>query len=125
MLNTIGNSVKRSTRRFCGSIGQGAGSASNQLLLPLRNDPIFVSCVLPAIIREVFDYILSVNAPPEQAWAKDWLGWADTLMPGKAVPWNDSRQQKQVWIDDLLDSFCQRHGVLELLVGKLKQEAAP
>ncbi|WP_372922445.1 hypothetical protein [Roseovarius sp.] len=91
----------------------------------VRNDPIFVSCVLPAIIREVFDYILSVNAPPEQAWAKDWLGWADTLMPGKAVPWNDSRQQKQVWIDDLLDSFCQRHGVLELLVGKLKQEAAP
>ncbi|NOC47702.1 hypothetical protein [Ruegeria sp. HKCCD7559] len=88
----------------------------------VRNDPIFVSCVLPAIIREVFDDILFANAPPEQAWAKDWLGWADTLMPGRAIPWTDGRQQKQVWVNDLLDSFCQRHGVLEMLVGKLKQE---
>ena len=88
----------------------------------VRNDPIFVSCVLPAIIREVFDDILFAPAPPEQAWAKDWLGWADTLMPGRAVPWTDGRQQKQAWVNDLLDSFCQRHGVLELLVGKLNQE---
>ena len=88
----------------------------------VRNDPIFVSCVLPAIIREVFDDILSGDTPPGQAWAKDWLGWADTLMPGRAVLWTDGRQQKQVWVNDLLDSFCQRHGFLELLVGKLKQE---
>ena len=75
----------------------------------VRNDPVFVSCVLPAIIREVFDDIL-VATPPEQAWAKDWLGWADTLMPGREIPWTDGRQQKQVWVNDLLDSFCQRHG---------------
>lgn len=90
----------------------------------VRNDPIFVSCVLPAIIREVFDDILFANAPPEQAWAKDWLGWADTLMPGRTVPWTDGRQQKQVWVNDLLDTFSQRHGLLELLVGKLNQESA-
>lgn len=45
----------------------------------VRNDPVFVSCVLPAIVREVFDDILDGNTPPEQRWAKDWLGWADTL----------------------------------------------
>lgn len=90
----------------------------------VRNDPIFVSCVLPAIVREVFDDILSTNAPPEQAWAKDWLGWAETLMPGKSPPWADGRTQKLGWVSDLLDSFCQRHGMLDLLVGKLRQEAA-
>lgn len=89
-----------------------------------RNDPVFVSCVLPAIIREVFDDLLLANTPPVQAWAKDWLLWADTLMPGKAPPWNDGRPQKQAWLADLVDSFCQRHGMLDLLVGMLEQEAA-
>jgi hypothetical protein len=90
----------------------------------VRNDPVFVSCVLPAIVRQVMDDILHENSPPEQKWAKDWLGWADTLMPGKAPPWSDGRAQRQDWIDDLLDSFCQRHGMLELLAGKLGQESA-
>ncbi len=91
----------------------------------VRNDPIFVSCVLPAIVKEVFDDILSSNAVPEQDWAKDWLGWADTLMPGKAPPWNEGPLPKSEWVNDLLDSFCQRHGMLDLLVGKLGQEVAP
>ena len=90
----------------------------------VRNDPIFVSCVLPAIVREVFDDILIANSPPGHAWAREWLGWAETLMPGKSPPWTDGRAQKQDWIADLLDSFCQRHGMLGLLVGKLNQEAA-
>lgn len=89
-----------------------------------RNDPVFVSCVLPAIVREVFDDILNANAPPEQAWAKDWLEWAETLMPGKAPPWTDGPAQRQVWVGDLLDSFCQRHGMLDHLVRKVKQQGA-
>jgi len=64
------------------------------------------------------------GTPPEQAWAKDWIAWADTLMPGKAPPWGDGRPQKMSWIDDLLDSFCKRHGMLGLLVGKLEQGVA-
>jgi hypothetical protein len=90
----------------------------------VRNDPIFVSCVLPAILKEVFDDILSSDTPPESGWAKDWLGWADTLMPGNAPPSTDDLKQKQAWISDLLDSFCQRHSLLELLVGKLRLEGA-
>lgn len=88
----------------------------------VRNDPIFISCVLPAIIREVFDDILVATAPPDQSWAKDWLGWADSLMPGKAPPWTDGRQQKQDWVSDLLDGFCLRHGTLEMLAGSFQQE---
>ena len=87
----------------------------------VRNDPVFVSCVLPAIIREVFQDILI--AQPEQKWAQDWIDWADTLMPGKAPPWGDGQQQKNEWIDVLLDSFCQRHGTLGMLTGWMKREA--
>lgn len=90
----------------------------------VRNDPVFVSCVLPAIIREIFDDILATSTPPEQTWAKDWLGWAEMLMPGKAPPWTEGRQQKQAWIADLLDTFCQRHNMLDLLIGSLKQGMA-
>ena len=90
----------------------------------VRNDPTFLSCVLPAIIRELFDDILATNTPSEQAWVKEWLDWADTLMPGKAPPWTEGRVQKQAWIAHLLDGFCRRHGMLELLVGELKQGAA-
>ena len=90
----------------------------------VRNDPIFISCVLPAIIWEVFEDILVSVTPPDQNWAKDWLGWADTLMPGKAPPWTDGRQQKLEWISDLLDGFCLRHGTLDMLVGKLQQEGS-
>jgi len=90
----------------------------------VRNDSVFISCVLPAIIREVFEDILSSNAPPDQVWVKDWLGWADTLMPGNVAPWTDERSQKQVWIDNLLDNFCQRHNTLGMLVGCLREEVA-
>ena len=90
----------------------------------VRNDPVFVSCVLPAIVREIFEDILAQSARPDQAWANDWLDWADTLMPSRAVPWSDGRSQKQDWIDDLLDSFCQRHNTLNLLVDRLRQEVA-
>jgi hypothetical protein len=89
----------------------------------VRNDPIFISCVLPAIVKEVFDDILLASSAPEQEWVKDWLSWADTLMPGKSPPWTEGDQPKQDWINDLLDSFCQRHGMLDLLVGTLGQEA--
>ncbi len=90
----------------------------------VRNDPVFVSCVLPAIVREIFESILAPDARPDKTWEKDWLDWAETLMPGKAVPWLDGIKQKREWVDDLLDSFCDRHGTLNLLVDRLRQEEA-
>jgi len=89
----------------------------------VRNDPVFLSCVLPAIVREIFEDILAQDAPPDKEWENDWLDWAETLMPGKAVPWSDVRKQRRGWVDDLLDSFCDRHGTLNLLVDRLRQAA--
>ncbi|MFN4202424.1 MAG: hypothetical protein ACK4GM_05160 [Tabrizicola sp.] len=86
----------------------------------VRNDPVFVSCVLPAIIREVFSALLSGQELPEQAWAKDWLQWAETLMPGQ-LPVVGDPQQKDKWTEALLDTFCLKHGTLDRLVAQLRE----
>ena len=86
----------------------------------VRNDAVFVSCVLPAIIREVFSGILTSQELPEQGWTKDWLQWAETLMPGQLPATGDS-QQREKWIESLLDTFCLKHGTLDRLVAQLKE----
>ena len=91
----------------------------------VRNDPVFVSCVLPMIVREVFeDILMSANEPPEHEWARNWLEWADTIMAGKAPPWNDTSDAKRQWIRHLLEGFCQRHSTLDTLLRSLRQEDA-
>ena len=90
----------------------------------VRSDPVFISCVLPAIIREVFEDILVSGDPSEQEWMQDWLRWADSLMPGKSPPSSDDHPQKQEWIGDLLDSFCQKNHTLDMLLDRLKKEDA-
>lgn len=87
----------------------------------VRNNPVFVSCVLTAIIREIFDDILVNSSEPDVPWIKDWLRWADELMPTKDPPFDEERVQKQQWTEDLLDSFCLKHGALDLLVGHLNE----
>ena len=86
----------------------------------VRNDPVFISCVLPAIIREVFSNILSGLDLPEQGWTRDWLQWAETLMPGQ-LPAVGEAQQKDKWIESLLDTFCLKRGTLDKLVNQLKE----
>ncbi|WP_296740395.1 hypothetical protein [Mesorhizobium sp.] len=90
----------------------------------VRNDPVFISCVLPVIVREIFEDILSTDTPPERGWMRDWVDWADKLMPGSIPPYSDSRLRKLGWIDDLLDAFCKHHGTLDMLIGRLNERIA-
>lgn len=90
-----------------------------------RNDPGFVSTALPSIIGEVFDEILDEDAPSDIDWMADWLRWADSLVPGKAPPPRETkRREKKEWIDDLVDTFCQRHRVADKLLAKLISDGA-
>ena len=82
-----------------------------------RSDPVFISCVLPAIIREVFeDIFLDFDNHSDLEWVQDWLCWADSLMPGKTPPSPDDSEQKKKWIEDLLTSFCRKHNTLDKLL---------
>lgn len=88
----------------------------------VQTDPVFISCVLPAIVREVFDEILSTHtSEPDLEWVKDWANWAKTLVPGENIPWGEDRTQHNEWIDNLLNEFCRQHDMLKNLMGKLDQ----
>ena len=90
-----------------------------------RTDPMFVSTSLPSILSEIFDEILDQDTPSDVDWMADWLRWADTLMTGKIPPSKDAtRREKKDWIEDLVDTFCQRHRVADKLLAKLISDGA-
>lgn len=51
-----------------------------------KTDPVFVACVLPAILHMVFDDILSKPDPEDIEWMADWLRWGDRSCPEIALP---------------------------------------
>lgn len=83
----------------------------------VRNDTIFIGCVLPAIIRDVFEDILAQPDPSNHAWMQDWLSWAESLMPGVGLPDPETRDRKVEWISHLVDCFCDKHDVRAELLG--------
>ena len=89
----------------------------------VRTDPVFISCVLPAIVQEIFNDILANNQqqPDSSSWEQDWINWADTLMPGSGPPWNGEQQQRRDWINSLLNRFCHHHRMHDTLIDQFKQ----
>lgn len=84
-----------------------------------RSDPTFVSTIMPAIIHQVFDDILQHENPDETEWMKDWLKWADRLMPNTPRPQPSDAPDRREWIEGLIDSFCSRHQLSDRLVNEL------
>lgn len=86
-----------------------------------KNDPIFLGAVLPAIISQLFEDILAQSGGSDIEWVKQWLQWADTLMPGSIPPVNAGSKERRDYIDALLDSFCARHDLAENLLKSFAQ----
>lgn len=86
----------------------------------VRVDPVFNSCVLPAVIRELFGKILATDSPSEREWETDWLNWANALEGHP--PWKGDFEEKQDWIGDLVSAFCARHNMLGELIDELGKE---
>lgn len=97
----------------------------------MKTDPVFVSCVLPAIIRELFEEILmkasslddmkASSLDDDEEWVEDWLNWAKAFAPEK-LPEKGDLEEKQEWISGLIGAFCERHGMLDKLIGGLREE---
>lgn len=81
-----------------------------------KNDPVFLSAVLPAIIAQLFEDILAQYGGTDVEWVKQWVQWADTLMPGRAAPFGPDVKERRDYVDALLDSFCSRHDLAEQLL---------
>jgi len=87
-----------------------------------RTDPIFIGAVLPAIIGQVFADILQQDDEPDIPWVKDWIRWADILMPGQKPPYSQANQDTREWIESLIETFCRRHHISDRLVRTLVGE---
>lgn len=84
-----------------------------------KSDPTFVGTIMPAIIHQVFDDILTHDNPEDTEWMNDWLRWADSLMPGSLRPQQPDIRERREWIDGLIDTFCQRHKLSDRLIDHL------
>jgi hypothetical protein len=89
-----------------------------------RTDTVFLNAILPAVMAQVFDDILGQQEAMDIEWVSDWLRWADNLMPGAKPPFGENAKTKKEWIDNLVDSFCQRHHLSDNLVRHLSVERA-
>jgi hypothetical protein len=87
-----------------------------------KTDPTFTGAVLPAVIEQIFSDILEKDDEPDMPWMRDWLQWADLLVPGQKPPYGQSAQDTENWIDGLIETFCRRHHVADRLIRALVGE---
>lgn len=89
-----------------------------------RTDPVFTGCVFPHVISEVMGRILQMGSRPDDGWMKDWLLWAEALMPGSQPPFAEKLGEEQRdWIDQLVESFAFRHDLADAIIKKLEVPA--
>ena len=91
-------------------------------------DPVFSTCVLPAVVQIVLRKILDSHLEgwQEQKWIQDWLVWAEQIRPGvfdgrnsgMPVIFDDGFEQDG-WILDMAGEFCRNQKSLERLIGSL------
>ncbi|MEA3003235.1 MAG: hypothetical protein QOH81_2023 [Sphingomonadales bacterium] len=84
-----------------------------------KSDSLFAACVLPHVISEVMRYVLSGSSAPEDCWEADWVSWALFLMPGTKPPFNDTQDEQRQWIEQLIDTFAQRHDLSGEVLAKM------
>ncbi len=89
----------------------------------VKTDPTFVAFVFPAIVSQVFDHIFQEASEPDADWMKDWLAWADALMPGVKPPFGGTHRERKEWIEPLIDSFSARFHLSNRVVDHLIAEA--
>lgn len=85
-----------------------------------KTDPVFIGCVFPHVINEVFRVVLRETAKPEDGWMTEWLAWAGVLMPGSAPPFDDTDKEQANWIDQLIDTFSAKHNLADGILKKLE-----
>jgi hypothetical protein len=89
-----------------------------------KADPIFQAAVLPAVIRQIFEYILCLQGAKDIEWIQQWLRWADAVMPGSLPPLNGAMKERTEYIDALLDSFCFNHELADKLLRSFTQSGS-
>jgi len=84
-----------------------------------RHDARFFALVYPAVVRSILTHILlvDVHEPSEEdEWWGLWIRWA-LGFTSSPLPAGDEVNGRQIWIDEVVESFAARHRVRTLFVG--------
>ena len=84
-----------------------------------KADPVFLNCVLPEVVRQVFIEIFQNQLHSDQLWAQHWLTWAEDFISGTDLQPITDLTHREIWIDELIESFCKTHKFNEKLLQHL------
>jgi len=78
----------------------------------LAKEPVFISLVYPAVLREILGRILYVEEYCEtddlDNWRSQWLLFATRVLGAGEPPTEDNKDRFDDWIDDSVEAFCRR-----------------
>lgn len=90
----------------------------------VRSNPLFNSLVFPAIVEQVLTHILFIDTTYDETsddWRSLWLNYASQL--GEPIDISIlSDEQKQEWLDSVVDQFCLRQNMISLFEESFRDE---
>ncbi len=86
----------------------------------IRFDRSVYPLVYPAVIREVLQQAFDEDVDPsedDEHWAALWLKFATRVhIDHTPPPLDESREEQQAWIDNVVTGFCQKHALRDQFV---------
>ncbi len=90
----------------------------------MRSDPMIYSLVYPEVIRRVLFNAIEENVDLDEdddRWQTLWLKFGRNLHPARENPPSaQEAEEAEEWIEQVVDGFCQRHGLRDRFVKVLK-----
>lgn len=69
--------------------------------------PMFVSFVLPEVVRAIAAKVVEYDADDEGSWLASWVRFFSSINPN-SVDESSDYGEKEIWIDDCVKAFCRR-----------------
>jgi len=80
-----------------------------------RTDPHFHAAILPVIVERVMGHVIADRDSEAIEWADEWIQWSNSLLPDNKAPVGRAVEEREAWLDDLIDAFCRKFAFLDTL----------
>jgi hypothetical protein len=93
-----------------------------------HSNPGFYAAVYPAVLRQCLQIAIAEDADPEEEsdhWPVLWLRFGQGLHPDRERPPKpDDREERDAWVDAVVEAFCERHKLKDLYLRLAAHEEA-
>jgi len=84
-----------------------------------RRDSVFRTTVMPTVVERVMHHLLANVDISDYPWVEEWFAWADSLVPETPRPINGEENERNAWVDILVEEFCRQHRFHDQLLSSL------